>query len=490
MRYRPLAILVLLAQIVLAPFVTPALADTAPSSPAILITEIKLGDPAAATAEMPKEYVTLYNQGDQPVSLSGWSLEYAKPTFDKTFCGDSSWTSHSKSGSASATALTGTLQPGEVSQPIVRQLTDSTAGSLHLVDGGKNILDLVGWGSTAPCMSGSPAAIPANAKSLQRFVDCVSNYPVDTDNNAADFGVADQPSPGYLAGAPVNCPVSAPAVGGSPANPAASCQGVMISEILPNPASTDSGREFIELYNPTSGSIGLAGCGLQVGGNAKIYQLPDVSLASGQYHAFYDSDTGLVLPNAAGGTVYLLSADLDELNTASYQPDLDDDVAWAWFGGTDWQATYEPTPNAANISQPIKPCPVSQERNEDTGRCRQIETASVSSAGKTAKSSALTPCKVGQTRNPDTNRCRAIAQTASSLKSCPTGQERNVDTNRCRKIVAANALAKVQDVSSAVLNSRTSWYLAGIAGLVALGYGAWEWRHDLANLIARLRRKW
>ncbi len=481
--------------------IKPVLADNS-TSPAVLITEIKLGDPAVATAEMPKEYVALYNQSDVPVDLTGWKLQYAKSTFSNQHCNDSDWSQFSVNGSASTTVLSGTLQPGQVSSPIVRQLTDNTSGSLHVIDAAGGLQDLAGWGSGSPCYSGGPAAIPPNAKSLQRLLDCVSAYPVNTSNNAADFAV-NSPSPNSLGALSTGCPDQTP----PPPPPTTTCEGVTISEILPNPAGTDSGHEFIELNNPTDQPISLSGCGLQVGGSATVYRFSDVTLGPGQFEGFYDSDTGLTLPNAAGGTVYLLSPSLEELNSVNYQPNLDDDVSWANFD-SGWQATYAPTPNAANQLLADKPCPGGQERSDDTGRCRDMVVASVTSGcpiGQiknpdtnrcrlitTTPTSTLTSCRAGQERNPDTNRCRNIAATSStSPKPCPTGQTRNSDTNRCRKVVVAGAsnLAKVKDIPSAIAASHISWYLAGLAGAGALGYGLWEWRLDLANLIRKFKNR-
>ncbi len=529
MRFRRLALVGFIAHLFGVSLLMPALAEASAGTPSVIITEIKLGDPAVATGDNPKEYVAIYNQTDQAISLSGWTLEYAKTTFNQQFCADSNWASHSVSGSASTTVLSGTLLPGQVSQPITRQLTDNTAGSLHLVDAGKIIQDLVGWGSASPCYQGGPAAIPANAKSLERSVDCVTAYPVNNGNNSADFAIANTPSPGYLAGQPINCPSQSPGNTGS--GSASSCEGVIISELLPNPAGTDTGHEFIELYNPTNDFISLAGCGLQVGGNSQIYHFGNTQLSPQQFKAFYDNDTGLTLPNSAGGTVYLLSPALAEISSAAYPANLADDQSYVWLGGTTWHATYAPTPGDINEDLPDKPCPVGQERNSDTGRCRLItaiadlqpcpagESRNPDTnrcraeviGGSTLKPcradqernpatnrcrlimgtlSSLVPCKQGQTRNPATNRCRSASLSSKNLKPCAIGQERNPETNRCRKALAGNtAMPNVHDVAGISTAGKVSWWFAGLTLLAAAGYGVWEWRADILVLLARLRHK-
>src|SRR5262249_50056444 len=156
-----------------------------------------------------------------------------------------------------------------------------------------------------------------NDKSIERFLDCAQSFPVDTDNNSADFALNSSSNPSNLSGQYVtSCqPVSTPAAGnndptGTP-NPVTgttpTCEGVLITEILPNPAGTDAGHEYIELYNPTSSSISLDGCSLQTSSSSKKFSFSGTTLQPNEYKAFYDSATGLTLPNSAGGTAYLLS---------------------------------------------------------------------------------------------------------------------------------------------------------------------------------------
>jgi hypothetical protein len=131
-------------------------------------------------------------------------------------------------------------------------------------------------------------------------------------------------------------------------------------------------------------------------------------------------------------------------------------------------------------SSTLVPCKPGQERNPLTNRCRSVLSAS----------STLVPCKPGQERNPLTNRCRNI-QTANTLKPCGPGEERNPETNRCRKIVSVGNVSnlEVQDIEAASGNIPAGWWLAGGAVLFATGYAVWEWRHDISNLGARLRKK-
>jgi hypothetical protein len=545
MKGKMLIILGFLATIILPIFSNNVVfADTLPApapSSRVVITEVKLGgDSYSLGITQPKdaqEFVTLYNQSDTEVDLTGWSLEYAKTTFDKTYCTTNNWVAHSVSGSASQTLLSGSIKPGQVSTPVVRPLTDNAGGSLHLVDlsnsNSPKVQDLIGWGSTAACYSTSPTTTPSNGKSIKRYLDC-KNLPVDTGNNLQDFAVNQPPSPGTLNNPYLNNCDTESAQPETSEQSQTSCSGAVISEILANPAGSDSANEFIELYNPTASVISLQGCSLQTTGSSKVFSLDNNSLQPGEYHAFYSGDSSLSLPNAAGGTVWLLSPN-EEIQSITYQADLADDMSWALINGS-WQATYQATPSTANILVVTKPCPEGEERNVDTGychsisalttsnltvckegqeknpetnRCRASATASsnVTSCkegqvrnpdtnrckAETSTSTSLTVCKLGQERNPDTNRCKATATTASAaLKACPTGQERSSTTNRCKKSGSTGAIGKltnVKDVTTGSLANNPHWWAAGFAAAGATSYGVYEWRQEVLRLIGKIKTK-
>lgn len=131
----------------------------------------------------------------------------------------------------------------------------------------------------------------------------------------------------------------------------------------------------------------------------------------------------------------------------------------------------------ATASSDLTPCKIGQERNPETNRCHSV--ASIASA--------MTPCKVGQERNPDTNRCRAVATAANALKTCAEGQERNPETNRCRKIqtTVTSADFAVEPVKQGA-KSFVGWWALGGLGVLAAGYGVWEWRDEIKRTIRRL----
>lgn len=486
-------------------FPTKSQADT--TGPKIIITEVKLG----GGSSIPKEFVTLYNQSSQTIILDNFTLEYIKDDFDGN-CNAASW------GGTAATIrhLDGVLASGEAGTfrynlTNENTLTDSKSGSIRLVeaiDETITIQDRVGWGEVSVCYETLPAPFPPGGGSIQRYINCDTNVPIDADNNSADFAINNVPGPGSLAG-PLSdgCQTEEPPVEEEPpeeeeSQPLNSCQGIIISELLPNPAGSDSGREFIELHNPTNKPISLESCRLSTSANTKVFIFEQFSLTPGQYIALYD--TGLTLENSAGGSVFLIDTDNTELNQVDYPLNLDDDVAWI-LADNNWAATFLPTPNEPNVLVADKPCPVGETRNPDSGRCISlaVEAAglTVCKAGQernpqtnrcrnvTSLATVLKACDVGQTRNPETNRCRKAE--ASSLTPCKEGQERNPETNRCRNVssLSSDDVTDVKDVLAASTADKSSWFLAVGSMAAAFGYAIWEWRNEILQQLFGIRQK-
>ena len=141
------------------------------------------------------DYIELFNRGDAPVSLNGWTVQYAPAT-------GSAW---------QVTNLTNvTLQPGQY-YLVAEAFNDNgaaalpsadasgsiavsaTAGKVALVNStnalsgacpsGASVVDLVGYGSTASCFETANAPAPSTTKAILR----VANGCTDADNNSTDF---------------------------------------------------------------------------------------------------------------------------------------------------------------------------------------------------------------------------------------------------------------------------------------------------------------
>lgn len=514
-------------------------ATTSVPAPRLMITAVQTGgcvaEAANCTEDSSREFIEMYNTLDTDVSLTGVALRYL-----------------SSSGNTSTNLITleGTLKAhsyllaGHEGHELGADLTfgkqndggllAKSGGHVELTDADGTTIDRVGWGSAAKPL-GKAAVAADTGQTLVRNADQDGRL-LHSGNNSADFGRLTGYQPqhgGYL---PVTKPTDTTPVtpspsqstdtNGVPDNPTASgsCRGILISELLPNPAGTDTGREFIELHNPTDHPISLGGCVLKTSGStSKLFKLDGKSITGGQYIALSDTETGLTLPNGNGGTAWLLDS-TDELQSISYPAAMEDDRAWALSendGG--WYATYTPTPSSTNLITVLQPCDDrSQVRSAETGRCSSpsadtssAATASTTGAGQTAATckpgqernpatnrcraitsttaTAAAACKAGQVRNPETNRCKAASNTTAG-SACAAGQERNPETNRCRKIASsAGTTTKITDQDSSSSSGSTNrfptWLIASVIITAIVGYGVYEWRQEIQRAIWNVHTK-
>lgn len=497
----------------------------------VFITQIKTG---GIVDGLPTEFVDIYNGSDGVISLDGWSLQYAKPSANIADCSGKDWRQQDKPVNVKEQLLSGDLAPA-TGLRIIINMNDNAGGSLRL-SSAANVIDLVGWGnlvSRGVCMNGALAALPQPAQILRRLQKTDGEWQ-NSGDNGSDFQIVDSVSlgVGHLDDIPLMNLAKNIGCGAEGAEVAAQttldgdkalsnqacneadqsidnfgCDGIMLSEILPNPAGQDSNREYVELYNPTNGSVSLEGCQLII--NGAIKQLSGI-LTPG-YQALY----GFTLPNATGGSIELVTNGTEE--QVEYPAGLADDQAWALINGS-WQLTNQPTPSAANIlmlkplnvatasssSSNLADCPAGKYRNPDTNRCK---TSLVTTA------ESLKPCAIGQERNPDTNRCRNVAKLSSVLKpcdatqirnpetnrcrkvstlkesaACKAGQERNPDTNRCRKVAGATTSQPSSSNDKSASKQAVNYGIFAAMAALVLGYGIYEYRTDIINLFLKLKK--
>jgi uncharacterized protein (TIGR03437 family) len=184
------------------PSPSPTPTPTPDASPQLVISQA-FGGGGNSGAPFRNDFIEIFNAGTTIVNLSGLSVQYASATA-------STW---------SVTPLTSiTLSPGQYylvqessggSNGSLLPATDATGSIAMAAGSGKvalvknstaltgtcpndsNIIDLLGYGSTANCFKGSaPAAAPSNTNALLR----AGNGCTNTGNNVADF-ILGSPSP-------------------------------------------------------------------------------------------------------------------------------------------------------------------------------------------------------------------------------------------------------------------------------------------------------
>lgn len=164
------------------------------SSSQVVISQV-YGGGGNSGATYTNDFIEIFNKGNATVSLEGWSVQYASAT-------GSSW---------QVTALSGSIAPGQYY--LIQEAAGSggttalptpdatgsipmsgTAGKIALVNSttaltgscptGSNIMDFVGFGTTANCFEGTgPTPAPSNSTAVSR----ANNGCTDSDNNASDF---------------------------------------------------------------------------------------------------------------------------------------------------------------------------------------------------------------------------------------------------------------------------------------------------------------
>jgi len=167
------------------------------ASTTLVISQV-YGGGGNSGATYKNDFIEILNISASPVSLAGYSVQYA-----------------SAAGTFSSSLLTAlpsfTLQPGQyfliqeaagtggtASLPAPDATgsinLSATAGKVALVNGttaisscsASNVVDLVGYGTTASCSETSPAPAPSNSNAVLR----AGGGCTDTDNNSTDFAAA------------------------------------------------------------------------------------------------------------------------------------------------------------------------------------------------------------------------------------------------------------------------------------------------------------
>ncbi|HKR21045.1 MAG TPA: lamin tail domain-containing protein [Pyrinomonadaceae bacterium] len=169
-----------------------------PSAPPKIVINQVFGGGGNSGAPFRNDFIEIFNAGNTSVNLSGWSIQYASAT--ATTWSTTPLTSvvlspgqyylvQQAGGNNGATLptpdVTGTIAMAAGSGKVA--LVKNTTALTGACPNDPNIVDVVGYGSTATCFRGSgPAPGASNTNAAARK----TNGCTDTQNNASDFSLA------------------------------------------------------------------------------------------------------------------------------------------------------------------------------------------------------------------------------------------------------------------------------------------------------------
>lgn len=418
-------ILAFIVAVILAPATTLAANDDA-GLPSLRITEVYLGSPSSGS----DEYVVVTNLGSAPIDIKGLSIEYKSAT-GKT------WSTKAQVAESRELAPYAdlTFAVTRTHDYELKSGMSQTAGNVRLQAGDGNTLDQLAWGN-GDSPEGHAAPAPKAGESLVRICDEAARTCQDSDDNVVDFQIVS-------VDVPAGKGASNSGAGSSDATLGDESADLEITELFPDPVSpqTDSKDEFVEIYNGGVGSANLSGWKL-VDAGGHVTKLSG-SLAAGSYMAIYAPQSKLSLNND-GDTLSLVSpAGVTVMTTPNYGKAK----AGKSFGATvaGWGWLSDPTPGGANSS-------LSADQSADSTTTTKKATAT--------KSTKKTTSAKAKTKSP------TLAKTAS--------------------MSGKDGAMGVQDTLSSSLP--WPWLLAGL-GVIAVGYGAYEYRPEILSFYTKCRAK-
>ncbi|MDL2341729.1 MAG: lamin tail domain-containing protein [Patescibacteria group bacterium] len=359
--------------------------------------------------------------------------------------------------------------------------------SLSLIDGGgfvevlqnatgstqPTIVDSVSWSSTAAAVIPSvPSSTKAPLTVYYRYVTTNGfgwqqadqdlgiscQLTIQAVSGTTSLSVAPSPLLASVDQAPATIVTSQPNTEASAAGAVPdSDKGLIIPEItelLPNPngSGNDLTDEFIELYNPNDVDFDLSGFRLQSG----ITSLHDFTFSSGaalpakSFVTYYSADTGLSLSNSSG-RVQLLDPSGAILIATELYGTARDGQSWALANGH-WYWSLTATPGLTNVVS--LPAPAVKASKVGVAASQASKSTKTSTTVKAPKIPAIKPAK----------------------------------TIKPKKVKAAKPIASTPTAASVTARPIRAGVVALVAAL-ALLYGAYEYRADLANGIYKLRTK-
>ncbi|MFA9261996.1 MAG: lamin tail domain-containing protein [Undibacterium sp.] len=303
----------------------------------VILSEVQIEGEKAAD-----EFVELYNNGNDLVNLSGWSLR-KKSAADVTTKG-SSLKTFGSSDTVPAHGYFLWANSGSIFKDMVDTTTSSSLSdnnSLALYDKSGALIDSLTWGSShalpySPTLFDNPNKKEGFTRDLTTLTWSKTKAITPTNSKGEVYKEVVVPS--------------------IPPEPSPFTT-IFINEVLPNPKEKNDAGEFIELYNPGSSTVDLSGWEIHDASTTGKYIFPSgKSIAALNYLVVTDQDFTLSLNNSIE-TLTLWDKDKRLVHEVKYEK-TKEGIALGLVGGT-LRGMRVPTPGAVNSENAE---PVTKER--------------------------------------------------------------------------------------------------------------------------------
>jgi hypothetical protein len=291
-------------------------------SPNVVVSQVYggAGCGTAGCSTYQNDFIELFNRGTAPVSINGWSVQYAAATgtawqvtpLPNVMIQPGQYYLVAESFGANGVNplptpdTTGTIAMSATAAKVA--LVNVTTALSGACPTGAQIIDFIGYGATANCSETAPATAPSTTTADIRKLE----GRLDTDNNSTDFTAA-TPTPRNTASPTIS--VTMP---------------LIISEFRlrgPNGASD----EFVEIYN--TGNVdttvfsldGSAGYALVASDGIARFTIPNGTVIPARGHYLGVNSVGYSLASYPAGNGTTATGD------ATYTADIPDNAGIALF---------------------------------------------------------------------------------------------------------------------------------------------------------------
>jgi uncharacterized protein len=167
------------------------------ASPDVVVSQV-YGGGGNTGAQYTNDFIELYNRGTSPVSVAGWTVQYASATgstWSKTVLsgsiGPGRYYLVEEAGGTAGSALptpdaTGTIAMSATSAKVALVTNGTSLTCATGCDKATGVKDFVGYGSSASSSETAPTGNLSNTRAALRS----GGGATDTDNNSADFTLA------------------------------------------------------------------------------------------------------------------------------------------------------------------------------------------------------------------------------------------------------------------------------------------------------------